>query len=263
MRTKPKQAWAKRLPLICFGLAFICLIIFSAVAIRQIQGGGQPTPPVETVQTPASEQETVNDPWEKNENGILNAYAPYYEENNEMIGWLSIEDTNINYPVVWTPGNNEKYLRKGFDGLYAEGGTLFLDEHCRAEEGNYTANLMIYGHDMNDGTMFGQLYKYADEEYGKEHSTIYFDTLYERGEYQLLAAFYSKVYYTTDTCFKYYKFFDAASEEEFDDYVSNVKQLAEYETGVTAEYGDTLLTLSTCSNHVENGRFVVVAKKVN
>ena len=121
---------------------------------------------------------------------------------------------------------------------------------------------MIYGHDMHDGTMFGKLHLYAGEDYGKEHSLIRFDTLHEVGEYQLLAAFYTQVYYTTDTCFKYYQFFDAENEEEFNDYVENVKALAEYDTGVSAEFGDTLLTLSTCSDHVENGRFVVVAKRV-
>ena len=121
---------------------------------------------------------------------------------------------------------------------------------------------MIYGHDMHDGTMFGKLHLYAGEDYGKEHSLIRFDTLHEVGEYQLLAAFYTQVYYTTDTCFKYYQFFNAENEAEFNSYVENVKALAEYDTGVSAEYGDTLLTLSTCSDHVENGRFVVVAKRV-
>ena len=194
---------------------------------------------------------------------MLNIYAPYYEQNPDMIGWLSIEGTVIDYPVVRTPGDNEKYLRLGFDGAYATGGTLFLDERCDPVVEKVTANQMIYGHDMHDGTMFGDLHLYAGEEYGKEHSLIRFDTLHEVGEYQLLAAFYTQVYYTTDTCFKYYQFFDAENEEEFNDYVENVKALAEYDTGVSAEFGDTLLTLSTCSDHVENGRFVVVAKKVN
>ena len=155
--------------------------------------------------------------------------------------------------------------RGGREGVFelAHGGTLFLDERCDPGVEKVTANQMIYGHDMHDGTMFGKLHLYAGEDYGKEHSLIRFDTLHEVGEYQLLAAFYTQVYYTTDTCFKYYQFFDAENEEEFNDYVENVKALAEYDTGVSAEFGDTLITLSTCSDHVENGRFVVVAKKVN
>lgn len=255
-------------PLICFAAALVCFLLFGGLLVRQALGGGQPAPPssapASSPAAPASgSAEPTPGPWEKNDEGILNIYAPYYAQNPDMIGWLKIEGTDIDYPVVRTPGDNEKYLRLGFDGVYATGGTLFLDENCDPGVDRVTANQMIYGHDMSDGTMFGKLYLYEDEEYGKAHSSIRFDTLWEKGEYQLLAAFYSQVYYTTDTCFKYYQFFDAENEQEFDDYVSNVKALAEYDTGVTAEYGDTLLTLSTCSNHVENGRFVVVAKKIN
>lgn len=265
---KAKEFLLRHLSLVSFFAALLCFLLFGGLMVRQALGGGQPAPPSLSVSAAASGQSasassSTPDPWAKNADGVLNIYAPYYEQNPDMIGWLSIEGTDIDYPVVRTPGNNEKYLRLGFDGAYATGGTLFLDENCDPGIDKVTANQMIYGHDMNDGTMFGKLYLYADEEYGKEHSTIRFDTIYETGEYELMAAFYSQVYYTTDTCFKYYKFFDAANEEEFNDYVTNVKELAEYDTGVTAEYGDTLLTLSTCSNHVENGRFVVVAKKVN
>ena len=101
--------------------------------------------------------------------------------------------------------------------MIGSGGTLFLDERCDPGVEKVTANQMIYGHDMHDGTMFGKLHLYAGEDYGKEHSLIRFDTLHEVGEYQLLAAFYTQVYYTTDTCFKYYQFFDAENEEEFNE----------------------------------------------
>lgn len=259
------SAMNRWLPRICFGVAFVCLVIFCGVSFIQMRHRSQPAPPAEAAATPQAARQTPEptlDPWGKNQEGILNIYAPYYEENPDMIGWLNIPGTEIDYPVMQTPGNNEKYLRKGFDGSYSEAGTLFLDEHCSAGPKAYTANLMIYGHDMNDGTMFGNLEEYADPEYGKEHKIIWFDTIYDRGEYQLLAAFYSKVYYTTDTCFKYYQFFDAKTPTEFENYIDGITSLAEYDTGVTAEYGDILLTLSTCSTHVENGRFVVVAKKV-
>lgn len=264
--SKLKALLLRRLPLVCFLAALVCFLVFGGLAARQALGGGQPQPPslpaASAASFPAASVASA-DPWALNEEGILNAYAPYYEQNPDMIGWLSIEGTVIDYPVVRTPGDNEKYLRLGFDGAYATGGTLFLDERCDPGVEKVTANQMIYGHDMHDGTMFGDLHLYAGEDYGKEHSLIRFDTLHEVGEYQLLAAFYTQVYYTTDTCFKYYQFFDAENEAEFNSYVENVKALAEYDTGVSAEFGDTLLTLSTCSDHVENGRFVVVAKKVN
>ena len=263
--SRPKAFLLRHLPAVCFGAALLLFLVFGGLLLRQALGGGQPQPPslpASSASFPAASAASA-DPWALNEEGVLNIYAPYYEQNPDMIGWLSIEGTVIDYPVVRTPGDNEKYLRLGFDGAYATGGTLFLDERCDPGVEKVTANQMIYGHDMHDGTMFGDLHLYAGEDYGKEHSLIRFDTLHEVGEYQLLAAFYTQVYYTTDTCFKYYQFFDAENEAEFNSYVENVKALAEYDTGVSAEYGDTLLTLSTCSDHVENGRFVVVAKKVN
>lgn len=253
-------SWLRgHLPLVCFALAFFCFVLFGGLLVRRALGGGQPAAPSAPSPGAPFSESAAPDPWALNEEGILNVYAPYYRQNQDLAGWLKIEGTNIDHPVVRTPGNNEKYLRKGFDGGYSEGGTLFLDERCDPEKP--TANLMIYGHDMNDGSMFGGLEAYADEAYGKEHAALRFDTLTEPGEYELLAAFYSQVYYTTDTCFKYYQFFDVQTEAEFDRYVQNVKALAEYDTGVSAAWGDTLLTLSTCSKHTENGRFVVVAKK--
>lgn len=255
------RSWLRRhLPLLCFALSFACFLLFGGLLVRRAFGGGQPPPPSRTASAPASAPLPTPDPLALNEQGVLNLYAPYYRQNPDLAGWLRIEGTGIDYPVVRTPGNNEKYLRRGFDGAYSEGGTLFLDEHC--DPTKPTANLMIYGHDMNDGSMFGELEAYASETYGAAHPTICFDTLTQPGQYQLLAAFYSQVYYNTDLCFKYYQFFDAANEAEFSGYVSSVKALAEYDTGVTAAWGDTLLTLSTCSSHTENGRFVVVAKKI-
>ena len=115
---------------------------------------------------------------------------------------------------------------------------------------------------MKSGEMFGGLRKYQDPEYGKSHSRIVFSSLYEEREYELIAAFYSQVYYNTDQVFKYYHFFEAATQEEFDYWYENIKELSIYDTGVAAEFGDEFLTLNCCAYHVENGRFVVVAKRV-
>ena len=115
---------------------------------------------------------------------------------------------------------------------------------------------------MKSGQMFGNLKLYADSAYGMEHSVICFDSLYEKREYELLAVFYSKVYNKKDDVFKYYKFFQADTQEEFDDWYGNIKKLSLYDTGVTAEFGDEFITLSCCSYHTEDGRFAVVGKRV-
>ena len=183
---------------------------------------------------------------------VENPYKEYFLANEDMAGWLQIPDTNIDYPIMWTPENEDFYLRKGFDGEY--------DTDSKVEPA--TTNLIIHGHNMKAGTMFGKLEKYKDAEYGASHSTIHLYTPETLRTYEVVAVFCSQVYKKSDTVFKFYKFFEADSEEEFLDFYNNIKELSLYDTGVTAEYGDRFITLSTCSYHVDNGRFVVVAKEV-
>lgn len=104
---------------------------------------------------------------------------------------------------------------------------------------------------------------YFTEYPGKEHNIIRFDSLYEEREYELIAVFYSQIFYTYEDVFKYYNFFQTDTQEEFDDWYDNIKEMSLYETGVTAEFGDEFITLSCCSYHVEDGRFVVVGRRIN
>ncbi len=191
---------------------------------------------------------------------IPNPYAAKYLENSDMAGWLVIPDTVIDYPIMWTPGDEEYYLRRGFDKKKLNAGCLILDTDSCVDP--LTTNLIIHGHNMKAGTMFGTLGKYEDEDFYKEHKQIILHTKECQRNYEVIAVFYSQVYRTTDKVFKFYKFFEADTEKEFDDFYNNIKKMSIYDTGVTAEFGDRFITLSTCAYHVENGRFVVVAKEV-
>lgn len=189
---------------------------------------------------------------------MLPGYVALYAENPDLFGWVQIPDTELSYPVMYTPDDPEYYLRRAFDGSASVSGVPFLDGDCPEDGGNY----LIYGHHMSGGTMFALLPSYAKEDFYEEHPVIRFDTLFERGEYEVMAAFYSKAYGTDEQdVFRYYQYTDLRSPERFQEYVAQVKAVALYDTGVTAEYGDRLLTLSTCSYHTDNGRFVVVARK--
>ena len=149
-----------------------------------------------------------------------------------------------------------------FRGGYSAAGTLFAAANC-SPTGKVSDNVIIYGHNMKAGTMFHDLLKYEDEDFYKEHQTIIFDTLDGPGTYIVIAAFYTKAYPEGDTeHYNIYDFADAGSKEKFDDYVSRVKANTPYTIEETASYGDKLLTLSTCAYHTEDGRFVVVAKKI-
>lgn len=190
---------------------------------------------------------------------VLDKYITLYNSNKNLIGWIKIDDTIIDYPVMQCD-DNTYYLEHNFDQEEDRAGALFLDCNCDVVKGN--DNYIIYGHHMTSGKMFASLPKYEDESYYEEHPYIIFDTIYEEAVYQVMYAFRSKVYNEDQVVFKYYQFIDAYSEEEFNSYMQEMADMAYYDTGVTAVYGDSLLTLSTCDYQETNGRFVVVAKRI-
>lgn len=190
---------------------------------------------------------------------MLSGLAGLYEENHDLVGWLSIAGMKIDYPVMQCD-DNEYYLSHDFYGNEDKYGCLFVKDI--ADVDMPTDNFIIYGHNMKDGSMFGDLDLYKKEAFYREHSIIRFDTLYEERTYEIVAVFLSRVYDTEEEGFRYYDFYEAETEEAFAYFYENIKSASLYETGVTAEYGDTFLTLSTCAYHEEDGRLVVVAKRV-
>lgn len=227
------------------------------------------------------------------EREILPKYAPYLEVNPYVSGWLKIDGCGIDDPVVYTPGSQNYFLHRALDGSDSERGTFFIAINWFPG----TNNTLIYGHNMKDGSGFGSLSKYSKEDFGLAHPVINFDTLYEEKEYRLLAAFYSQIpeeeleteeeRAETDEKiangeidlefdfgkedlfrkekdedngrFRYYYYTDLSSEDDFDYFIQNVNERKLYDTGEEARFGDELLVMSTCSYHVKNGRFVVVA----
>lgn len=190
---------------------------------------------------------------------ILDKYKTLYNKNKSLIGWIKIADTNIDYPVMQA-SDNEYYLDHNLNQEYDKNGSIFMDKDCDVIKPS--TNLIIYGHHMKSGKMFGELDKYSKESYYKEHPTIEFDTIYEEGQWEIMFVFRSRIYTADDIVFKYYQFIDANSEEEFYSNMNEMSEISLYDTGVTAEYGDELLTLSTCDYMEEDGRFVIVAKKI-
>lgn len=197
---------------------------------------------------------------EKKELVVLEKYKKLFSQNKSLIGWIKIDDTNIDYPVMQTV-NNEYYLKHNYNQEYDKNGSIFLDKDCDIT--NPGTNMIIYGHHMSSGKMFGKLDLYSSKEYYEKHPIIQFDTIYEEGRYQIMYVFRSRIYNEDEIVFKYYQFLDASTPEEFDSHMNEMAKLALYDTGVTATYGDKLITLSTCDRSEQDGRFVVVAKKIN
>lgn len=191
---------------------------------------------------------------------VDNPYVDSFLANKDMAGWLKIEGTKIDYPIMWTPGDETYYLYKNFEGKEDQNGCLLLDTDSCLNP--LTTNLIIHGHNMRDGDMFGTLTDYEDPDYCQKHNIITLHTEDCERRYEVIAVFRSQVYRKSDQVFKFYKFFQANTKEEFDDFYQNIKALSLYDTGVTAQFGDRFITLSTCVYHVEQGRFVVVAKEI-
>ena len=195
-------------------------------------------------------------------NNSLEEYRKLRELNSDFFGWLEIqdtEDTKIDYPVMFTPNDEEKYLHTNFNGDYSESGELFIDAHCDPNGYHY----LIYGHHMFNGTMFGSLPKYEDYDFYKDHHTVFFDTCDEKGTYEIFAVFKSQIFDDDYDGFEYYEHGNLNDEATYNYYVEQVKSMSLYDTGITPHYGEKIVTLSTCNYHTSDGRFVVCAKKVN
>ena len=182
------------------------------------------------------------------------------EQNSDIVGWLEIEGTSINYPLL--QGNDDKYyMNHNYKKQKSKNGSIFL-----TSEYNWdipSDNLLIFGHNLNNGTMFQELLKYSNEAFYKKHQTIRFTTMEDDAEYEIISVFKSRVYYKSEkNVFRYYYFVNANNEEEYNEFVKNAKKASLYNIDATAKYGEQLITLSTCSYHVKDGRFAVVAKKI-
>lgn len=181
-----------------------------------------------------------------------------HEKNPDCVAWITIEGTVIDYPVMYRPNLKNYYLHRDFNGNHASAGALFIAENCDPDDSD---NVIIYGHHMNSGKMFAALNKYKKQSFYEEHSRIVYETLNGPEAYEIMFAFTTPVYTGHD--FAYYAFSKANSAEEYDAYISACRERTLYDTGVTAQYGDKLLTLSTCEYSQKNGRMVVVARRIN
>ena len=193
-----------------------------------------------------------------NSAGILKKYEKLYSENKQMFGWLKMDGTRINYPVMYSPEDNEFYLRRNFYKNYSSNGTPFIDA-------TYSPNgyiMIIYGHNMNDGSMFHDLMYYRNRSFYKAHPTFEFDTVTEEATYEVIAAFNSEIYSAeAENVFRFYNYTNLSKEKTYNYFVSQCKKESLYSTASTATYGEQLIMFITCSNKT-TGRFVVIAKKV-
>ena len=194
-----------------------------------------------------------------NEDGILMEYAPLYAMNSDMAGWIRIENTKINYPVMHTPDRPDYYLKRNFQKEDSAWGALYAREEC--DLNTPSDNVTIYGHTMRDGSMLAALHSYRDQDYWRSHRYIQFDTLTEHHTYEIFAVFVTTA--SVGKGFDYHDFINARDEMEFDTFIAKCLSLSLYGTDIVPKYGDKIICLSTCEYTMENGRLVVAAVRIN
>ena len=205
-------------------------------------------------------RELLSDEDTKGEN-----YRRLKEQNPDLVGWITIPGTPVDYPVMWTPDEPEKYLRTDFDGNYSLSGLPFVSADCNVSpmpDDKAYSNTLIYGHHMQDGSMFEVLTQYEKQDFYEKHKTIEFDRIYEDGsyeeyEYEVFSAFKTEI----GKGFEYYRYADVEDADRLNEYLENAERYNLFTYKRTVDNVSELMTLSTCSYHVsgDKGRFVVVA----
>lgn len=234
---------------ICMILLLALSVVFAVSAYFYISEYLQDKEQLDELESIA---QTVND----NEQNSDNKYAELYAQNSDFIGWLRIDGTGIDYPIMQSKDDPDFYLKHNFSKEYSRFGIPYMQENC----GLSSDHIIIYGHNIKSKSMFNELTEYKNKAFYTAHKYITFDTLDEQRTYEVIATFKTVAY--SDSGFQYYDFVNANTAEEFDDYVAKSRALSFYDTGVAAEYGDKLLTLSTCEYSQKNGRLAVVAKLI-
>ena len=230
--------------------------------LSQIAGATRPaettaaTQAAEVTEAAETVESTANaEPTEPTE---IPGYAEIHALNSDTVGWIKIEGTQVDYPVMQA-SNNDYYLYRDFDKKSSQRGSIFAD--AAADVNEPSDNITLYGHCMADGSMFFALNNYVEKSYWEDNSLIFFDTINEYHTYKIFAVF--KTSANVGEGYSYHKFVDAENAAEFDAFVNKVKSLSFYDTGVTPVYGDKLITLSTCEYTLDNGRLVVCAVRIS
>lgn len=205
-----------------------------------------------------TEAAEITEPTAPTEPGMLPGYKDIYEMNNHVVGWIKMEGTQMDYPVMQTPDNPNYYLYRSFDKKDSARGSIYAREVCDINAPS--DNITIFGHNMADGSMFACLGNYTDKAAWDNNSLIFFDTLTEYHTYKIFAVF--KTSANVGQGFAYHQFVDATDAAQFDEFVATCKKLSFYDTGITPVYGDKLICLSTCEYTLDNGRLVVAAVRI-
>ena len=193
--------------------------------------------------------------------GVLEQYAGLMDINPDIVGWIKIQNTKINHPVVQSK-DNDFYLYKDFNKKYDDHGIPFADFRNNMSKNNASTNTILYAHNINGGRLFGDINKFRKISFYKENPLLEFNSLYENRKYKILSVFITDVDQTDPNFFNYHDFIENNSDSSFNQYIKKIKDRELYDTKVDVNSNDKLLTLSTCINEIEGSRLVLVARQI-
>ena len=219
-------------------------------------GNGQDESREERKAAEAGEDKEASDVRREEEEARLLQYRELKKANSDVAGWIRVDGTVIDYPVMQTPETPDFYLKRGFDKKYSAYGMIYMDEDCDLDAG--CPNFVLYGHHMKNGSMFAALEQYTSEEFYREHPELFFDTLEETGRYQVAAVFKVPGAQITEA---FAGTLLAATEEDYNAFIAYAKEHSLYDTGIAPRWPEQLLTLVTCEYTYEDGRLFVVGRK--
>ena len=252
-------------------IAGALVLVIAGMLIALSMGNEQPvetlptedTTPTTEVTTEATEDTTeasTEESTAETEPVMLAHMAELYAKNPDIFGWITIEGTKVDYPLMYTPYESMKYLYANFEGKFQAAGLPFIDGACSVDP--ESDNLIIHGHNMKSGAAFAAILGYAEQDFYEKHPVVHITTLYEERTYEVVAAFYDRIYQPGESGFIYYQFINAHTEADFIEAAAYYRANNLLDTGIELEYGDKLITLATCSHHMQDGRFVVIARLV-
>lgn len=256
-----KEKYTKKSVL--FIIFFLCFIVASLYLLNNYYINQKDKKEYDNLQQEKKQDEIKYELVEENKefSETINKVKELQKENSDVKGWINIENTNINYPIMQTT-NNDYYLTHNYKKKKAKNGSIFINHNCDIK--NENSNLIIYGHNMQDGQMFQDLLNYKKKSFYETHPIIKITTEESEYDYEIIMVFKSRIFYQDEkNAFRYYHYYSFENESKYNEYINNCKKIQLYNTGKTAVYGEQLITLITCEYSQENGRMVIVAKRVN
>ena len=231
-------------------------------ALSQIREDAIKKPVAKPDGTPVTDDDpwvTVTDPDTGEDLLILPEFFQLYGMNSDLVGWITVPGTKIDYPVLHKPEKEDYYLRRDYYGKKASAGSVYVEESC--DVFTPSDNVTLYGHMMRNGTMFADLKLYKDKDFWQDNKIIRFSNLREHHEYEIFAVFITTA--SVGKGFTYHDFVFAEDRAEYDEFVAGCREISLYDTGIVPQYGEKLITLSTCDYSITNGRLVVIARRVD